>query len=116
MNIPDPSSLTGPQLREIREAKALSQAAFWGAIGVKQPAGHGYENDREMPESVRRLVYLHYVVGIPTDAEPSVLAAVGQAATAAHQARRDLRRAETLATSAVSKIMEARQVLGAGAK
>lgn len=107
----DQSALTGPKLRLIREGLGLSQAAFWGAIGVKQPAGHGYETGREMPDSVRRLAYLHYVAGIPTNADPDTLAAVGQAATATSQARRDLRRAEALASSAVSKIIEAREVL-----
>ena len=41
------------------------------------------------------------------------LAKLGQIAAATRQFKRDLRRAENIATSAVSKIMEARQVLGA---
>lgn len=113
MTDPSPHEITGPKLREMRESMSLSQAAFWGAIGVKQPAGHAYEDGRDMPAPVRRLAYLHYVAGIPTDADPVTLVAIGHAAFATHQARRDLRRAENLVTSATSKIIEARQALGA---
>ncbi len=113
MALHDPSALTGADLKLIREQRGMTQTAFWGAIGVKQCASVFYEAGRDMPEPVRRLAWLHYVAGIPVDADPEELAKLGQLAAATRQFKRDLRRAENIATSAVSKIMEARQVLGA---
>lgn len=86
------SEITPSRLRQIREASGLSQSKFWAAITVKQASGHQYENGQRMPPPVARLVLLHYVAGIPTDAPVSVLAGLGAQA----QADRTLRLAETL--------------------
>ncbi len=55
-------------LRGMRQAQQLSLKAFWGAIGYSTPCGSAYETGRtKLPEQARRLVYLEYVAGIPTD-------------------------------------------------
>lgn len=48
----------------------LSLEKFWGAVGCSAPRGLRYENGKyEIPEAVKRLVFLQYGVGIPTDCE-----------------------------------------------
>lgn len=60
--------LTPEALTELRKAKGLSQRAFWHALGYSNTRGCSYEAGRTaIPEHVRRLVYLHHVLGIPTD-------------------------------------------------
>ena len=113
MALHDPGALTGADLKLIREQRGMTQTAFWGVIGVKQCTSSFYESGTDMPAPVRKLAWLHYVAGIPVDADPEELAKLGQIASATRQFMRDLRRAENIATSAVSKIMEAKQVLGA---
>lgn len=61
-------NLTPAALIELRTAKGLSQKAFWGAIGYSTTCGCSYETGRTpIPEHVRRIVYLEYVLGIPTN-------------------------------------------------
>lgn len=114
MEHPTHDQITGQQLRTIRGALGLSQAAFWGAIGVKQPSGSAYEDGHEMPEPVRRLAWLNYVMEIPVNAEPEALRTIAIAVKSQREAARSLKRAESHAVSAASKIMEARQALSGG--
>lgn len=59
----------------LRNSLGLSQAAFWKAVGVTLQQGHRYENGltQRIPLTARRLVFLHYVIGIPTNADPAEL-------------------------------------------
>lgn len=60
--------LTPEAVTELRKAKGLSQRAFWHALGYSNTRGCSYEAGRTaIPEHVRRLVYLHHVLGIPTN-------------------------------------------------
>lgn len=55
-------------LRQMRKEKQLSLKQFWGAVGYTSSRGCAYETDRtDLPEQARRLIYLEYVAGIPTD-------------------------------------------------
>lgn len=52
----------------LRSATGFGQRKFWGDLGVSPAAGCSYETGRsQMPIPVRRLIFLHYVIGIPTD-------------------------------------------------
>ena len=57
MNI-KPENITGAVALEIRKAKGLNQAEFWGPLGVTQSGGSRYESDRNIPEPVQRLADL----------------------------------------------------------
>lgn len=60
--------LTPQFLRDYRDSKELRLVDFWGAIGCSTSRGFSYETGKtELPEVVKRLVFLHYGVGIPTD-------------------------------------------------
>jgi len=64
----NPVVITGDSVRKMRQDLSLSQRAFWERIGCTVPTGCAYETGRSrIPEPVRRLIYLQYVVGIPTD-------------------------------------------------
>lgn len=52
--------------RAFRRKLGLSQQVFWNRIGLTQSAGSRYENDRRLPEPVKRLLVLEYVRGVPT--------------------------------------------------
>ena len=55
MNI-KPENITGAVALEIRKAKGLNQAEFWGPIGVTQSGGSRYESGRSIPKPVRLLL------------------------------------------------------------
>lgn len=65
------TELTGAKVRELRQSLGLCQRVFWGAVCSSKGQGSGYELERrDMPPYLRRLVFLHYIVGLPTgDAE-----------------------------------------------
>lgn len=55
-------------LKELRESMDLSLDKFWGAVGCARSRGLRYESGQhEIPEVVKRLVFLQYGLGIPTD-------------------------------------------------
>lgn len=59
---------TGEGLRQMRLASGLSLKEFWGSVGYTLSRGSSYETSKsKIPEHARRLVYLHYVLGVPTD-------------------------------------------------
>ena len=59
MNI-KPENITGAVALEIRKAKGLNQAEFWGPLGVTQSGGSRYENDRAVPKPVQALLIMAY--------------------------------------------------------
>lgn len=62
--------ITPEFLEQFRTERDLSLAVFWNAIGCSDTRGFRYEKKKtEIPEVVKRLVYLHYGVGIPTDCQ-----------------------------------------------
>lgn len=57
-------------VKQLREELGLSLDKFWSAIGCTDTRGFRYESGQtEMPEVIKRLVFLHYGVGIPTDCQ-----------------------------------------------
>lgn len=70
MEIKKVSEISGERLRVLRTARGERLEDFWGAVGYSTSRGHAYETGAtSLPEHVRRLVFLHYVVGIPTNLE-----------------------------------------------
>lgn len=75
MKIETEDDLKAITLRKLREKLGLTQPAFWSAVGVTVLRGARYENGftKVIPRDVRRLVFLHYIIGIPTNASPEDL-------------------------------------------
>lgn len=60
--------MTPERLQAIRERSGLTARAFWARLGYSLDRGYAYEAGRgRIPEHVRRLVYIEYELGIPTD-------------------------------------------------
>lgn len=75
MQISTEKDITPAAATWLRERAGLSQAAFWASVGVNAPSGCRYESGRSIPRSVRILVLMHYVAGLPIDATaPDMLA------------------------------------------
>ena len=61
-------TLTPEKLAKMRSSKGLNLKAFWEPLGYGATRGYAYETGaNRIPEHVIRLVYLSYVLGIPTD-------------------------------------------------
>ena len=57
-------------LRKYRESRKESLKTFYGALGSSISAGHSYEKGiTNIPEETKRLLFLHYGLGIPTDCQ-----------------------------------------------
>lgn len=68
MKIKKESDFSAESVRALRESLGMSQRVFWGAVCVSIARGCAYEIGRnEIPATVKRLLWLHYCVGIPTD-------------------------------------------------
>ncbi|AEY69633.1 putative WHTH_GntR-like protein [Erwinia phage PEp14] len=67
MELKSPNEINGSAIRAFRMARNERLEDFWGAVGYSTSRGSRYETGDTLPEHVRRLVYLHYVVGIPTN-------------------------------------------------
>lgn len=89
----------------------MSQGEFWGAIGVAQSTGCKYEGGFPIPDTVRRLLAVHYLADIPTNAPAGDLLRLGVLARSGSQAERSLRRAEALIEVAHTKICSAIDVI-----
>lgn len=60
--------ISAATIRACREELGLTIAQFWQTIGYTRSSGHCYETEKvALPEHARRLFFLHYVLGIPTD-------------------------------------------------
>lgn len=60
--------LTPAAIRQMREGRGMTLKQFWEPVGYTQSRGCAYETDRtDLPEHARRLIYLEYIAGIPTD-------------------------------------------------
>lgn len=62
------TTLSPQALRELRLQRQMSLKQFWGALGYSPSRGCAYETGKtKLPRHARRLVYLEYVAGVPTD-------------------------------------------------
>lgn len=95
MELKTPNEINGSDIRALRMARNERLEDFWGAVGYSTSRGSAYETGSPLPEHVRRLVYLHYVVGIPTNMQGAEF--------------RDL--ANAIESGSARKIQEARSLL-----
>jgi len=54
-------------VRELRRKKGLNQLEFWNRVYTTQSGGSRYEGDRNIPKSVRMLVYLVHELEIDVE-------------------------------------------------
>lgn len=72
MEIKNESDFNAENVRQLRESLGMSQAQFWGAVCVSTARGSAYEIQRnKIPAPVKRLLWLHYFMGINTAAAES---------------------------------------------
>lgn len=60
-------TMTGAEVKAIRQKLGLNQQQFWSPIGVTQSGGSRYETGRNIPKPVRLLI------GIAYDEDPLAL-------------------------------------------
>lgn len=100
-------------VKELRAGLKLTQSDFWGAVCVSKGRGCVYETGRTapIPAEVRRLVFLHYVVGVPTDLtskELVELAELAKFASPVRRARREMHAAADLIDQASELLKQAK--------
>lgn len=107
MELKTEKDITGSVAKAMREQLALSQSEFWGAVCVPISTGCAYETGKtaEIPKPVRRLLYLQYVAGLPTDSSASELKTLARDIQTSRQASRAMRKV-------VSHIDDAMVILG----
>lgn len=83
MEITNSDQVTGAAALSMRTAMGLSAKEFWGVAGISKAQASGYENGTyNVSRPAQRMIYLHYVCGIPTDLPHEKLVAMGKAITA----------------------------------
>lgn len=111
MNIETEADINAATVRQLRESLApkKGQRKFWGAICVSLSRGNAYETARTkpIPPEVRRLVYLHYVVGLPTDATKEELAGAVSSVNQARAAGKIITEAGKLTSKAMAALTQA---------
>lgn len=109
IEIKSESDITPVSVTALRAKLKLTQREFWPAVTVPAARGGFYENGRSgIPHEVRRLVYLHYVAGIPTDATSSELAGLSKKIV---EVREVASKAQGAVSSAASMVDKAADLL-----
>lgn len=68
MKAASPNAITPELIRAYRNDNVISMSKFWGDIGCSLSRGHHYETEKTpMRDETKRLIYVHYVAGIPID-------------------------------------------------
>jgi len=87
--------ITGKMAKQLRIERGLTQAVFWGAVGVAQSVGARWEQRETIPEPLRILLAATYLNGEKPKAPPTV-AAVRKAQRAIDMATKSLREARLM--------------------
>lgn len=113
MTIKTERDVKASTVRVLREESKLSQTKFWGAIGISLARGNRYETGKAatIPGDVKRLVFLHYVIGIPTNATPDELHDLMQSAAPAREYRHNAKLAVGHIDQAEKALVKARGIL-----
>ena len=70
MQLDSIEQVTAEFIEAYRTERGLSLEQFWGAIGLSPTRGYRYESEvYKIPDTVRRLLFLQYGAGIPTDCQ-----------------------------------------------
>ena len=56
-------------LKAFRKSLGLNQIKFWNPLGVSQSGGSRYEQGRNVPKPVLKLVYIHHVQKLDVTSE-----------------------------------------------
>lgn len=107
------SDINAKTVKELRTKLGMTQEKFWTAVCVSKGRGCVYETGRTdpIPAEVRRLVFLHYVVGVPTDMtspELKELADVARFASPVRRARREMHAASDFIDQAAELLRQAK--------
>lgn len=91
MNIEKEGDINALTVKALRERTKLNQREFWGGVCLSGARGCAYETGRTapIPAEVQRLVYLHYVLGFPTDITSNEMKEIAAIASPARRARRE---------------------------
>ena len=114
MNIETEKDIRASTVRKLRDGTGLSQLKFWSAIGVSLARGNRYETGKAatIPADVQKLVFLHYVIGIPTNATPDELRELMKSAAPERTFRHQAKLAVGHIDQAEKALVKARGVLG----
>lgn len=106
--------VTPGAVKALREHLRLTQGKFWPPVCVPKMRGCHYETKRTpIPVEIRRLIYLHYVVGIPTDIKASDINDIAETAKSVRIAQREIEKAEAMVGKAGTLLGAARGVINA---
>lgn len=113
MHIETEGDIDAATVKALRESLKLTQSEFWEPVCVRKGRGCVYETGRTapIPAEVRRLVFLHYVVGVPTDLtskELAELAELAKFASPVRRARREMHAAADLIDQAGELLRQAK--------
>lgn len=91
MDIQNEGQINALTVKALRESKKLNQKQFWGSVCLSGARGCAYETGRTtpIPPEVQRLVYLHHVVGFPTDVVSKEMKELADFVNPARRARRE---------------------------
>lgn len=112
MNVEREGDINALTVKAIRDRTKLNQRDFWGAVCLSGARGCAYETGRTapIPAEVQRLVFLHYVLGFPTDITSKEMKEYAAIVSPARRARREM----TLASDFIDQSVELlRQAKGA---
>lgn len=104
MEIQNEGQINALSVKALREGKGLNQKQFWGAVCLSGARGCAYETGRTtpIPPEIQRLVYLHHVVGFPTDVVSKEMKELADFVNPARRARRE----KDLATDFIAQAEE----------
>lgn len=112
MAIQSESDFNALSVKQLRTELKLTQASFWSAVCVPGSRGCAYETGRTpIPAEVRRLLYLQYVVGLPTDITSKEIKELAAIASPARRAQRQANLAANFIDQAGVLLKQAKDAL-----
>ncbi len=91
MEIQKQSDINAETVKRLRTSLDMRLIDFWPPVCITASRGCAYEKGKtEIPETVKRLVFLHYVVGIQTDLSAEELKMRGNVEAPERRVRRQL--------------------------
>lgn len=106
--------VTPEAVKALRAQLKLTQEGFWPPVCVPAMRGCHYETKRTpIPVEIKRLIYLHHVLGIPTDIKAGDINDIAETAKSVRIAQREIEKAEALVAKAGNLLGEARGIIDA---
>lgn len=112
MPIQNEGDFNALNVRELRSQLKLTQRKFWEAVCVPNSRGCAYETGRTpIPAEVKRLLYLQYVIGLPTDITSKEIQELAAIASPARRAQRQANLAADFIDQAAVLLKQAKDAL-----